>query len=167
MRKALLVINIGTPDKPEGKAVKRYLTEFLNDKLVIDIPWLLRKILVNLIIIPFRVRKSTALYKMLWTKNGSPLLFHQNSLVKKLNHKLDGEFDVYSAMRYGNPSIKDIHAELSKKKYAQLVVLPHYPHYATSTTLSTINKVKDELKKWNKLPEVMFVEQFYDHTGFY
>ena len=61
-RKALLVVNLGTPDKPRKKEVRKYLTEFLNDRRVIDIPWLFQKILVNLIIIPFRVANSTKVY---------------------------------------------------------------------------------------------------------
>ncbi len=166
MSKALLIINIGTPDKPEIKAVRKYLTEFLNDRLVIDIPWLWQKILVNGIIIPFRVKNSTSLYKRLWTKDGSPLLFYQERLVKKLNAKFNGEYEVYSAMRYGNPSIKSVLAEIQKKDYDELIVLPHYPHYATSTTLSTINKVNKELKSWSKKPVVKFVDQFYNHPAF-
>jgi len=166
MKKALIIINIGTPDKPEKKAVRRFLFEFLNDRLVIDIPWLLQKILVNLIIIPFRLNNSTGLYKRLWTKDGSPLLFFQSRLVKKLNDKLSGEYDVYSAMRYGNPSLKYVLRQIENKKYDELVVLPHYPQYATSTTLSTINKVKQELKKWKTLPKVKYIKQFYDDPAF-
>ncbi len=166
MSKALLIVNIGTPDKPEKKAVRKYLTEFLNDKWVIDIPWLLRKILVNLIIIPFRVSKSTSLYQRLWMDKGSPLLVYQNSLVKKLNDKLMGDFDVYSAMRYGNPSLREVLNEIIKNKYKELIVLPHYPQYATSTTLSTINKVKEILNKWDNVPKLKFIDQFYDHPAF-
>ncbi|TLX76607.1 ferrochelatase [Labilibacter sediminis] len=166
MKKALLIVNIGTPDKPEKKAVRRFLFQFLNDKFVIDLPWLLRKILVNLIIIPFRVKNSTQLYKRLWTSKGSPLLYHQTSLVEKLNAKLKGEYEVYSAMRYGNPSLKKVLAQIVSNNYEELVVLPHYPQYATSTTLSTINKVKKELKSFNKVPSVKYIEQFYDHPAF-
>ncbi len=166
MKKALLIINIGTPDKPEKKAVRRFLFEFLNDRLVIDIPWLFQKLLVNLIIIPFRLNNSTNLYKRLWTKDGSPLLFYQSRLVKKLNVKLNGEYEVYSAMRYGSPSLKGVLNEIKKENYDELVVLPHYPQYATSSSLSTINKVKKELKNWNTLPEVKYIHQFYDHPAF-
>lgn len=166
MKRALLIINIGTPDKPEKKAVRRFLFEFLNDRLVIDIPWLLQKILVNLVIIPFRLNNSTQLYQRLWTKKGSPLLYYQSSLVNKLNNQLKGEFDVYSAMRYGNPSMKSVLKEIRKKNYEELIVLPHYPQYATSTTLSTINKVKMELKSWKSKPDVKYVKQFYDHPAF-
>ncbi len=166
MRKALILINIGTPDRPDKKSVRKYLTEFLNDRLVIDIPWLLQKILVNLIIIPFRVSNSTMLYKRLWTTNGSPLLYYQNSLAEKLNAKFGDEADVYSAMRYGNPSIKKLLAQLEDKGYDEIIILPMYPQYATSTTLSTNLKVKKELKRWKVSPKVNYIDQFYNLPAF-
>ena len=67
-KRAVLLVNVGTPDKPTVQAVRRYLTQFLNDARVIDLPWLFRKILVNLIIVPFRAPKSTKLYQQLWTE---------------------------------------------------------------------------------------------------
>ena len=166
MKKALVIINIGTPDQPEKKAVKKYLTEFLNDGLVIDIPWILRKILVNLIIIPFRVSKSTALYKRLWTKDGSPLLSYQTSLAYKLDEKLGTSVDVYSAMRYGYPSIKSVFKEVAKGNYEEVVVLPMYPQYATSTTLSTELKVKEVVQELNLDLNTRIIEQFYNHSSF-
>ncbi len=166
MKKALVLINIGTPDKPEKSAVKKYLTEFLNDKYVIDIPWLLRKILVNLIIIPFRVKNSTSLYKRLWTDEGSALLYYQNSLVKKLNDKYGGEYDVFSAMRYGNPSLEKVLKQIDKKGYEELTILPMYPQYATSTTLSTKLKVEEILKKIKAKVKYSFINQFYAHPSF-
>ncbi len=166
MKKALLLINIGTPDKPEKKAVKKYLTEFLNDKYVIDIPWLLRKILVNLIIIPFRVKNSTSLYQKLWTDKGSALLYYQNSLVSKLNKKYGSEFEVFSAMRYGNPSLEKILKHIQSKGYQDLIVYPMYPQYATSTTLSTRQRVEHLLEK-NKIQiKLRFIDQFYNHRAF-
>jgi ferrochelatase len=80
---AVLLINLGTPDSPSVRDVRSYLSEFLNDPRVIDIPWLLRKILVNLIIVPFRAPKSAKIYKKLWTSDGSPLLLY-GERVKRL-----------------------------------------------------------------------------------
>src|SRR5665647_1545828 len=102
---AVLMINVGTPDEPTVKAVRRYLSEFLNDRRVIDIPLILQKILVNLIIVPFRAPKSTKLYQRLWTEKGSPLLYFSESVEQELQKKLASKADVYLAMRYGNPSI--------------------------------------------------------------
>ena len=80
----ILLIQLGTPDSPSVPDVRKYLREFLNDARVIDIPWLARKILVNLIIVPFRAPKSAKIYQKLWTENGSPLLFYSVSLKDKL-----------------------------------------------------------------------------------
>ena len=81
---AILLLNLGTPDSPKRKDVKSYLTQFLNDPRVIDIPWLLRKILVNGIIVPFRSGNSSKLYKAIWDeKNGSPLLMNRKNFAEK------------------------------------------------------------------------------------
>jgi len=84
MKKAVLLVNLGTPESPAPKHVRKYLTEFLNDPFVIDLPWLIRKLLVNLIIIPFRVKKSTILYQRLWTYEGSPILLYLEQLRARL-----------------------------------------------------------------------------------
>jgi len=103
MKKALLVVNLGTPDSPGTRHVRKFLSEFLNDKRVIDLPWFFRKLLVNLVIVPFRSSKSSGLYKRLWTINGSPIVFYLNNLVAKLKVKLKQDYEVFGVMRYGNP----------------------------------------------------------------
>ena len=81
---AVLLMNVGSPDEPKVPSVRKYLTQFLNDKRVIDLPFLLRKFLVNVIIIPFRLKKSTGLYQQLWTEKGSPLIYYTEELKEKL-----------------------------------------------------------------------------------
>ena len=83
MKKAVLLINLGTPDSPTVSAVGKYLKEFLNDSRVIDFPYLKRKLLVNGIIVPFRKRSSTKIYKELWDDKGSPLLFTPAVIARK------------------------------------------------------------------------------------
>ncbi len=166
MRKALLLVNVGTPEKPEPKAVRKFLTAFLNDKRVIDIPWLFRKILVNLIIIPFRVKNSTALYKKLWTPEGSPLLLYLLGLKDKLNQRLQGKYDVYACMRYGDPSLKDELAQLQKGNTDEIIVLPLFPQYASSTTGSVTEKIFEIIKKWEAIPNIRVIERFYSHPAF-
>src|SRR5664279_1675743 len=97
---AVILINVGTPDEPTVKAVRRYLFEFLNDRRVIDIPLVWQKLLVNLIIVPFRAPKSTKLYQRLWTDKGSPLLYYSQSLKEKVQSALGSNFEVELAMRY-------------------------------------------------------------------
>ena len=121
---AVILINVGTPDEPTVKAVRRYLSEFLNDRRVIDIPLVLQKILVNLIIVPFRAPKSTKLYQRLWTEKGSPLLYFSEQVQTGLQKSLGGRADVFMAMRYGNPSMGKTLAAIQKGNYDRLVIFP-------------------------------------------
>ena len=132
-KKALLIVNLGTPDSPDIRYVRKFLSEFLNDRQVIDLPWLFRKVLVNLVIVPFRASRSSKLYRRLWTGNGSPMQFYLSSLVAKLEVKLKPDFDVYGVMRYGHPSLIE---ELKKIKegYDEITVFPMFPQYASSTS---------------------------------
>ncbi|HLN56281.1 MAG TPA: ferrochelatase [Bacteroidales bacterium] len=161
--KVLLLVNTGTPDGPDRKSVRKYLSEFLNDPLVIDIPWLLRKVLVNLIIVPFRAPKSAQLYSRLWTPQGSPLKVNLEKLTEKLQDKLEDEYLVLGAMRYGNPSIRSALQKIPAG--AELTVMPLFPQYASATTGSVIEAVKREAKSpgFNK---IKFIDRFWSHPAF-
>jgi len=163
---AVILINVGTPDKPTVKAVRRYLTEFLNDRRVIDIPLILQKILVNLIIVPFRAPKSTKLYLRLWTDKGSPLLYYSEQVQAQLQKKLDSKADVFMAMRYGNPSIGHALSAIQKGNYDRVVVFPMFPQYASSTNGTAVQAVIDQIRKWNTIPETHVINQFYHHPAF-
>lgn len=163
---AVLLINVGTPDSTSVRDVRKYLSEFLNDARVIDLPWLLRKMLVNLIIVPFRAPKSAKLYKMLWTEKGSPLLVHSQSVRDKLQEQSGDNFDFYVAMRYANPNIRDVLNQIRHSGYSKLIIVPMFPHYASSSTGTAMQAVMQELKQWNVIPEVKFVGQFYKHPQF-
>lgn len=166
MRKAVLMINLGTPDNPGRKAVGRYLREFLNDPMVIDLPAIARWILVNGIIIPFRVSKSSALYRRVWTDKGSPLLFHMERLKEKLQKGAGDGYDVFMAMRYRKPSIDKVLAEINRRGYDYLQVWPFYPQYASSTTGSVIRKVEELLPSFESIAKVHIVRHFYATDAF-
>jgi ferrochelatase len=164
---AVLLVNLGSPDSPAPKDVYRYLTEFLNDPRVIDINWLGRKILVNGIIVPFRHRKSAAIYKKLWTENGSPLIHSGRQVQQLLQEKFDrDETHVFLAMRYQNPSIASALESIRDWEPHDMVVIPLFPQYASASTGSVIEKVMNEMKSWWTFPNVRFVTQFYDHPLF-
>jgi protoporphyrin/coproporphyrin ferrochelatase len=163
---AVLLANVGTPDAPKVSKVYPYLVQFLNDPRVIDIPWLFRKLLVNLIIIPFRVFNSTKLYKILWTKKGSPLLYHTESLAKKLNAALGGDYEVLVAMRYGKPSLKKVMETIRKRNFDELVILPMFPQYASSTTGTATDEILKRISDWNIVPSVSLINQFYNHPSY-
>ncbi|MBL7970342.1 MAG: ferrochelatase [Prolixibacteraceae bacterium] len=163
---AVILINVGTPDEPTVKAVRRYLFEFLNDRRVIDLPLVFQKLLVNLIIVPFRAPKSTRLYQRLWTEKGSPLLYFSERVQVELQQKLGSKADVFMGMRYGNPTIGKALASIRKGNYDRLVVFPMFPQYASSTNGTAIQAVVDQVRKWNTIPEVHIISQFYDHPAF-
>jgi ferrochelatase len=165
-RTGVLLINLGTPDSPSVSDVRSYLSQFLNDPRVIDIPWLLRKMLVNLIIVPFRAPKSAKIYQKLWTANGSPLLFYSQRVQKLLQQELGEDYDVHLAMRYKNPAISSVMETMRKKHYKRIIVLPMFPQYASASTGSAHDEVMRVLRKWWVIPEVKFIAQYYDHPLF-
>lgn len=162
----VLLINLGTPDSPSVGDVRSYLSQFLNDPRVIDIPWLLRKILVNLIIVPFRAPKSAKIYKKLWTPNGSPLLYYSVKVKELLQQELGNEYDVHLAMRYKNPSIPDVMEEMKKNNYGRIIVVPMFPQYASASTGSAHDEVMRVLRTWWVIPDVTLISQYYDHPTF-
>jgi ferrochelatase len=166
MKTGVLLIQLGTPDSPSNKDVRKYLTEFLNDKYVFDIPWLKRWLLVNLIIVPFRVPNSAKLYKEVWSEEGSPLLKNTLDLKKKLQDSLGKSYQVAMGMRYQNPTLKSALKELYDAEVSKIVAIPLYPQYATSTTKSTIEKINSLIGKMDNFPKINFIERFFDHPLF-
>ena len=162
--KGVLIINLGTPDNLELTSVKKYLKEFLSDSYVVDIPTIIRKILVNFIIVPFRSRKTQEAYKSIWTKNGSPLIINTNLIKEKLDQKI--EYPVEMAMRYQNPSIEKGLISLEEKGCKEIIVLPLYPHYAEATSLTTKLKVKDVKDKLDLDLKLSFLDEFYNEDGY-
>jgi ferrochelatase len=166
MKEAVLLINLGTPDAPTPPKVRKYLTQFLNDRRVIDISALGRFILVNLIIVPFRSFKSSKLYQAIWTKEGSPLLLNSIALKEKLQQQLGNNYTVELAMRYQQPSIKHVLEALRKQRPSKIHILPLYPQYASSSTGSTLEEVFSLIKGWEVIPSLNIVSKFYDHPEF-
>ncbi len=162
----VLLINLGTPDSPSVSHVRSYLSQFLNDPRVIDIPWLLRKMLVNLIIVPFRAPKSAKIYQKLWTDKGSPLLYYSERARDLLQQELDSNYEVHLAMRYKNPSIPDVLETMRKKNYERIIVVTMFPQYASASTGSALEEVMRVVSKWWVIPEFKFVSQYFDHPSY-
>lgn len=162
----VLLINLGTPDSPSVSHVRSYLSQFLNDPRVIDIPAIARLLLVNLIIVPFRAPKSAKVYKEVWTKEGSPLLTISKNVAKLLDKELGDDYDVHLAMRYKNPNIVDVLEQMRLKNYNKIIVLPMFPQYASASTGSAYELVMDVVKKWWVIPEIRFVGQYFDNPDF-
>ncbi|MEZ5009856.1 MAG: ferrochelatase [Chitinophagales bacterium] len=166
-KKGVLLINLGTPDSPKPSDVKKYLLEFLMDDRVIDFGWLKRTLLVKGIIVPFRYKNSAKIYKEIWDeKTGSPLLFHSENLTDKVKASLSDEYVVELAMRYQTPSIKSGLEKLRSANVDEIIILPLFPQYASSSTGTAFQKVMDITKTWNTLPTIKWIGSFYDHPKF-
>ena len=163
---ALLLVNLGTPDGPSPSQVRSYLREFLMDPQVIDVPALQRWLIVHLLILPFRPRKSAEAYAKIWTPQGSPRLIQGRALAAKVQQRLGEAVQVALAMRYGNPSIASVLGELRERGVARVVVLPLYPQFSAATTGSTVDKVRAEASKLGLAKHLEVVPPFYDNPDY-
>jgi len=166
----VLLTNLGTPDAPTPDALRRYLREFLGDRRVVDAPRLTWWLVLNLLVLPFRPRRSARLYQKIWTPEGSPLLAisrRQVSLLEAaLAERLGRPLPVSLGMRYGKPSVAEALRSLRERGCTCLVVLPLYPQYSASTTGSTFDVVAAELVTWRRVPGVRFVDGYHNHPGY-
>lgn len=156
----VLLINLGTPKSSKTADVRRYLRQFLMDRRVIDIPFWNRFLLVNLIIAPFRSPKSAKEYQRLWTKEGSPLLIHSQNAAKKLQKELGDKYVVVLGMRYQSPSIELALQQIKNQSVEQIIVLPLFPQYASSSTGSAFEEVMRIAKQELLIPSFRFIDSY-------
>lgn len=162
--KGVLLVNLGSPESPTPKDVKPYLDEFLMDKYVIDVPFLLRALLVRGIILRKRPEESAHAYSKIWWDEGSPLIVLSKRLLAKVAPL--SNVPVALAMRYGNPSIESGLQQLSDKGVTDVLLFPLYPQYAMASTL-TILVLAEEIRK-KKFPHMRFtdVPAFYNKPDY-
>ena len=158
-RKAVLILNLGSPDSTSIPDVRKYLKEFLLDERVIDAHPVVRNLLVRGIILPTRPKRTAAAYNKVWTDEGSPLILTSQNVQKKVQEQV--EIPVELAMRYGSPSIPDAITRLKAQNIEKLFIMPMYPHYAMSSYETVLVRVQEELKI--QAPEVTWtvLQPFY------
>jgi len=145
-QRGILLVNLGTPNSPSVPDVRRYLHEFLMDPYVIDAPWLVRKLIVSLFILPFRPKASAHAYASIWAKDtGSPLL-HESQLLQQ-GVANQAKLPCALAMRYGTPSIEQGLAQLQDQGVQEVLLVALYPHHADSTRTTTIERTVQLLPK--------------------
>jgi len=159
-------MNLGSPDSTEVKDVKKYLTEFLMDERVIDIPLWKRTLLVKGIIVPFRAPKSAKAYRSIWTKDGSPLINLTKDLQKKVQENFEEVVEVN--MRYGNPSTETVLEKLhnNNKGPEEIILLPLYPHYAMSSYETAVQQVKELHVKKNYASSLTVIKPYYRNDSY-
>ena len=165
-KRGIILMNLGSPDSPTTKDVKKYLDEFLMDGRVIDSPYLLRTILVKGIITPFRAAQSAEAYSSIWTKEGSPLV-HITAQAKEALQKRVSE-PVEIAMRYGRPNMSSAYDKLLAQDPGldEVVLLPLYPHYAMSSYETAVAHAQDVYSKGKYPFKIRFVAPFYNDPGY-
>jgi ferrochelatase len=142
--KAVLLVNLGSPDSTSVSDVRRYLNEFLMDGRVIDAPWPIRRFIVGMILIN-RPKESAHAYEKIWTPEGSPLIVSSRNAQRRLQERV--RMPVELAMRYQNPSIESAIKNLATKKVDDLLLIPLFPHYAMSSYETAVVRVQEVAKK--------------------
>ncbi|MBL1320002.1 MAG: ferrochelatase [Methylophaga sp.] len=164
-KKAILLANLGSPDSPSPKSVSRYLNQFLMDPYVIQLPWLLRRLIVSLFVLPSRPKTSAKAYQSVWLDDGSPLIVLSQRLKEALQQKV--KLPVAMAMRYGEPSIEHQILELADQPdISEIVFIPLYPHYAESTVTTSVEQARLVIRKHALNIKLTVVEPFYDNPNY-
>ena len=182
-RTGVLLVNLGTPDAATPAAVRKFLAEFLSDPRVIEAPRWLWLPLLHGAILQIRPRLSAAAYRQIWTDAGSPLLVNSKNiaaaLAQSLQARLHGPLAVPLAhasatptipvvlgMTYGNPSIAAALQILQSAQAERILVLPLFPQYSATSTASVFDRVTMELRRWRWVPELRFVNHYYDEPAY-
>jgi ferrochelatase len=169
-RVGVLLAQLGTPDAPTPAALRRYLRQFLSDPRVVERNRLLWWFILRLAVLPRKPQRSAALYRRVWTPDGSPLLVISRSqaggLDAALNRREPGRFKVALGMRYGSPSIESAVRELIDWGAERLLLLPAYPQYAGPTTASTYDEVFRLLSTQRFVPTLRVVPPYYAHPAY-
>tara|TARA_R110000772_G_scaffold60328_20_gene136284 strand:+ start:8624 stop:9631 length:1008 start_codon:yes stop_codon:yes gene_type:complete len=161
----VLLVNLGTPDAPEKKAVKRYLKEFLSDKRVVEIPSIIWQPILRGIILNTRPAKSAEAYSLVWTEDGSPLASYTRKQAEKLAGKMDGVM-VDWAMRYGNPSVKSRLDMMKAAGCERILIAPLYPQYSGATTASVHDAVFDAIAAMRWQPAIRLLPAYHDDPAY-
>ena len=163
--RGIVLVNVGTPDSPSVSDVRRYLAEFLKDPRVIDIQPAARWLLLNLVILPFRPRKSAHAYQQIWTPQGSPLLVNSNAQLAALRAAMPG-VEVELAMSYGKPSMPEALEKLRARGVTQITLVPMFPQYASATTGGVVEAWHRLLGLQVQPPATAVLPAFHAKPGF-
>ena len=164
---AVLLANLGSPTAPTTKAVRRFLADFLWDPRVVNLPRPLWWMILNFFVLPFRPSRSAKAYRKVWHEKGSPLTYLTQQLTEKVDSKLSAHGIVTTyAMRYGEPSIANRLKEFQKIGVTDVIVLPLYPQYSSTTTASIYDDLVKELNQWRHLPSFHFISDYHQNSHY-
>ncbi|HUD95279.1 ferrochelatase, partial [Sphingobium sp.] len=164
-RVGILLINLGTPDAPDPKSVRRYLAEFLSDRRVVEIPRLIWQPILHGIILTTRPIKSAHAYQQVWTDEGSPLAVHTRATAHALQGAMP-KVTVDWAMRYGNPAISDRLAAMKAAGCERILLAPLYPQYSGATTATANDAAFAALKVMRWQPAIRTLPPYHDDPAY-
>ena len=162
--KAVLLVNLGSPDSPSVPDVRRYLREFLMDGRVLDVNWLARFCIVHFAILPKRPKQSAEAYHKIWSAEGSPLIVISKNVHKKLQAQL--KVPVELAMRYQNPSIPDAVRSLAQKGVDDLLLIPLFPHYAMSSFETAVERVREVASQFAPRMQIQVQPPYFEEPDY-
>ncbi|WP_422466015.1 MULTISPECIES: ferrochelatase [unclassified Endozoicomonas] len=163
--RGVLLVNLGSPDSTSVEDVRNYLNEFLMDKHVIDLPWVIRRLILSLFILPSRPAKSAEAYSAIWTEQGSPLIVNSEKCAEQLRERTSIPIEL--AMRYGKPDMAKALSNLAKQPgIEEILLFPLYPHYAMSSVKTVIERAKSLMQEMGITLPLRVHPVFYDHDGY-
>ncbi|HEY5138270.1 MAG TPA: ferrochelatase [Methylococcales bacterium] len=158
----VLLANLGSPTAPTTRAVRRFLKDFLWDPRVVNLPRPLWWVILHFFVLPFRPARSAKAYRKVWHEKGSPLTYLTRSLTEKTADQLNAKgITTDFVMRYGEPSIANQLRAFKKAGITDLIVLPLYPQYSSTTTASIYDHLVKELNQWRHLPNIQFISDYH------
>lgn len=165
----VLLVNLGTPEAPTPKAVRRYLKEFLSDIRVVDAPRIIWWFVLRVILL-IRPKPVSKAYASIWWDEGSPLMVisrrQEAALRQALKAELGYDVPVALAMTYGEPTMEQAALELRKHNVESIIVLPLYPQNSSSTTAAVFDRLADALKPCPYMPELSFINDYHNHPQY-
>lgn len=163
----VLLANLGSPTAPTTKAVRRFLKEFLWDPRVVNLPRPLWWVILHFFVLPFRPARSAKAYQKVWHEKGSPLTYLTRQLTEKTADQLSAKGVATDfVMRYGEPSIANQLRAFRKAGITDLIVLPLYPQYSSTTTASIYDHLVKELNQWRHLPNIQFISDYHQNSHY-
>lgn len=165
-RIGVLLINLGTPDAPEPRAVKRYLGEFLSDRRVVELPAIAWQPILRGIILNTRPKKSAHAYSQVWTEQGSPLAAVTRAQADGLKDAFGPEVLVDWGMRYGNPAVGERLRAMKAAGCERILLAPLYPQYCAATTATANDKAFAALAGMRWQPAIRTLPPYHDHPAY-
>lgn len=159
-RPAVILANLGTPEQPTPKAVRKYLREFLSDRRIIEMSPLLWRPILELAILPVRGKASAHKYQMVWTDQGSPLMVYSKAQVAAVQEALGDEATVHLAMRYGEPALEKVVKEISATGTNRILLVPLYPQYSATSAGTVHDELARVIRTMRNIPEIRWIRSF-------